>query len=63
MTSAADSSFKSALMRSAGNLVRNPVLGPVIEQVTYDFLSSPECCEAFAAYAKRRMRETIGLKK
>ncbi|MCZ0859969.1 hypothetical protein O0S10_01840 [Methanocorpusculum sp. MG] len=63
MTSADDSSFKSALLSAAGDLVKNPVIGPVIEQVAYDFLSSPECRDAFAAYAKRRFKESIGLQK
>lgn len=63
MTSVEDSSFKSALIGAAGDLVKNPVIGPVIEQVAYDFLSSPECRDAFAAYAKRRIRESIGLEK
>ncbi len=56
-----DSSFKSALISAAGDLAKNPVIGPVLEQVAYDFLSSPECREAFAAYAKRRIKEKIGL--
>ncbi len=56
-----DSSFKSALIGAAGDLVKNPVIGPVIEQVAYDFLSSPECRDAFAAYAARRLKEKVGL--
>ncbi|HJK09610.1 MAG TPA: hypothetical protein O0W98_00720 [Methanocorpusculum sp.] len=61
MTPAEDSSFKSALISAAGDLAKNSVIGPVIEQVAYDFLSSPECREAFAAYAKRRIKESIGV--
>ena len=56
-----DSSFKTALLHTAGDLAKNPVLGPVIESVAYDFLSSPECRDAFAAYATRRLKEKIGL--
>ncbi|MDU9376545.1 MULTISPECIES: hypothetical protein [Methanorbis] len=56
-----DASFKSALLSAAGDLAKNPVIGPVIEQVAYDFLSSPECRDAFAAYAKRRIKEKVGL--
>jgi len=63
MTSADSSSIKSALLNVAGDLANNPIIGPVIEQVTYDFLSSPECRDAFAAYAARRIKESIGLEK
>lgn len=56
-----DSSFKSALIGMAGDLAKNPVIGPMIEEVAYDFISSPECREAFTAYAKRRIMEKVGL--
>lgn len=61
MTDNDDSSFKSALITMAGDLVQNPVIGPIIEEVAYDFISSPECREAFAAYAKRRIKEKVRL--
>lgn len=63
MTPAKDSFFKSALISTAGDLAKNPVIGPVIEQIAYDFLSFPECRDAFAAYAKRRIKESIGVQK
>jgi hypothetical protein len=61
MTEKDESAFRSVLSGMAGDLARNPVIGPVIEEVAYDFLFSPECREAFAAYAKRRIKEKAGL--
>lgn len=61
MSDTKESSFKSALLNLAGGLSDNPVIGPMIEDIAYDFISSPECRDAFMAYAKRRIKEKTGL--
>ncbi|HJJ35045.1 MULTISPECIES: hypothetical protein [Methanocorpusculum] len=53
--------YKNALMEMAGELAANPLIKPVIDQLIYDFIRSPECRKAFGEYAKRKITDKLGL--
>ncbi|MEA5037346.1 hypothetical protein SDC9_23523 [bioreactor metagenome] len=53
--------YKTALLEMAGELAANPLIKPVIDQIIYDFIRSPECRKAFGEYAKRKITDKLGL--
>lgn len=61
MTDKNNTEYKNALVKMAGDLANNPLIKPVLDQIIYDFISSPECKRAFAEYAKRKITDKLGL--
>ncbi len=61
MMSASDADFSKALRDAAGDLLNNPVIKPVADEIIYDFVRSPECRQAIAQYVKRKITEKLGL--
>ncbi len=45
----------------AGDIAGNPLVKPIIDQLVYDFIRSPECKKAFGEYAKRKITDKLGL--
>ncbi len=45
----------------AGEIGNNPLVKPIIDQLVYDFVWSPECKKAFGEYAKRKITDKLGL--
>ncbi|HJJ30080.1 MAG TPA: hypothetical protein VJ857_02450 [Methanocorpusculum sp.] len=61
MTGNDNSEYKNALLEMAGEIANNPLIKPIIDQVVYDFIKSPECKRAFVEYAKRKITDKLGL--
>jgi hypothetical protein len=53
--------YKNALLDMAGDIAANPLVKPIIDQLVYDFIRSPECKKAFGEYVKRKITDTLGL--
>ncbi len=53
--------YKNALLEMAGEIGNNPLVKPIIDQIVYDFIRSPECKKAFGEYAKRKITDKLGL--
>ncbi len=53
--------YKNALLDMAGDIAGNPLVKPIIDQLVYDFIRSPECKKAFGEYAKRKITDKLGL--
>jgi len=53
--------YKNALLEMAGDIGNNPLVKPIIDQLVYDFIRSPECKKAFGEYAKRKITDKLGL--
>ncbi|MDO9523695.1 MAG: hypothetical protein Q7J08_08320 [Methanocorpusculum sp.] len=53
--------YKNALLEMAGEIGNNPLVKPIIDQLVYDFIRSPECKKAFGEYAKRKITDKLGL--
>lgn len=53
--------YKDALIDMAGDIASNPLVKPIIDQLVYDFIRSPECKKAFGEYAKRKITDKLGL--
>lgn len=53
--------FSDALKKTAGDLLDNPLIKPIANEIIYDFVSSPECRRALIQYVKRKVTEKFGL--
>lgn len=61
MTGKNNTEYKNALTDMAGDLANNPLVKPIFDQIIYDFISSPECKQAFISYTKRKITDKLGL--